>query len=160
MSLVIDLDSAFAESDFDNLENLMPFVSAEVASWRVDRARGQIVIELPASAERPSIEKKVRKLVAKVKPLRISPQPEYLVDCRNRAVPCQSDLFDLLVSRRDVIQHAPGIFSLHGKFQRMFSRLDGHLRALAESLHAEEAVYPVTIPLETLRKSKFFSHYP
>ena len=42
----------------------------------------------------------------------------------------------------------------------MFRRLDESLRNYALEQGAEEVTYPVTIPLGTLQKSKFFSHYP
>lgn len=158
-NLIIPVDIEFADSDFENLENLLPFVSSEIKNWSVDRPSRRIILDIEGS-EVDGVEEKVRRLIAKVKPLRASKDPAYLVDCSSQQVPHEADVFQLLLEKREIIQHAPGVFSLHGKFQRMFSRLDGHVRSLARKLQAEEVVYPVTISLETLRKSNFFSHYP
>ena len=160
MTLTVPLPAGLTDADFDNLQNLLGYVSADVVSFRIDRPASHVELSVRETADRPTIEEKIAQLVRKVRPLRPGQKVSSVADRLAETVPCREDVFRQLVEKREVIEHAPGIFSLHGKLQRMFRRLDESLRQYALEQGAEEVTYPVTIPLGTLQKSKFFSHYP
>ncbi len=160
MNITVSLPAGLAEADLDNLQNLLGYVSEDVLSFRIDRAAGQVELSVRETADRQVIEEKVAQLVRKVRPLRKVQDAAHVADRLAETAPCRDDVFRQLVEKREVIEHAPGVFSLHGKLQRMFRRLDESLRNYALEQGAEEVTYPVTISLGTLQKSKFFSHYP
>lgn len=160
MTITVPLGVVLTDADLDNLENLLGYVSADVTGFRLDRQASQIRLEVLATADVAAIEKKVGGLIRKARPLRSLQSAECVLDCTAQSVPCRDDVFQTLLEKREVIEHAPGTFSLHGRLQRMFRRLDESLRQFALAENAEEATYPVTISIPTLQKSKFFSHYP
>ncbi len=160
MTITVPLPAGLAEADFDNLQNLLGYVSADVISFRIDRTECRVELAVRETADRQVLEEKIAQLVRKVRPLRQVKTAGNVVDRLSETAPCRDDVFAQLVEKREVIEHAPGIFSLHGKLQRMFRRLDESMRNYALEQGAEEVTYPVTISLGTLQKSKFFSHYP
>jgi len=160
MTITLPLPLGLTEAELDNLQNLLGYLSADVTGFRIDRVASEVELATLETADRASLQEKVAHLVRKVRPLRPDRGGGLMVDRSQQTVPCKEDVFGQLIAKREIIEHAPGVFSLHGKLQHMFRRLDESLRDFALQQGAEEVTYPVTIALSTLQKSKFFSHYP
>jgi hypothetical protein len=110
----VNLPENFSDLDFENLENTMAFVSQEISSFSIDRNKKVIEIHLNRFEDTKNIEGKVQDLINKIH--NKAPQTEDLkiIFSTKFNVPNKSDVFSQLLQGQQVIEHGPGLYSLHG----------------------------------------------
>lgn len=156
----IDVDYPLTDRISENLQNSLAFVDKRIASFRLLREEGAVLLILREGADPVAIRAKAEKVIEVNRPMRPQDMTHVLFDNSTAEVPCREDIFAQLLTRGDVWEHAPGIFSLSGQVLEMYQALERHVLALAAAQGATEIILPVTTSLQTLNQSDFFKRTP
>ncbi|NNC64360.1 MAG: hypothetical protein HKN84_06215, partial [Gammaproteobacteria bacterium] len=159
-SLAVAIPPEYNDADFDNLQNALAYLSEDVESFSIDRPGFRVQVTLAGGADPAPIRARIGELTAKLISVPESNLTHTLFERKRRERLSDEGVFAELVRSRQVIEHGPGVFSLHGRFLELLHALDNKVVELANDMNAAPALYPVSIPLETLKKSNFFSSYP
>lgn len=85
---------------------------------------------------------------------------QILLDCRLKKVPGPKGILPALIEKKDIIQHAPGLFTTGGFFLKVQKQIDARLLQFVTSLGAEEVDFPLLVSIKPLRRTRILDNYP
>ena len=142
----------------EQLTNSLPFLDEAVIRFHVNLEENCVEVECSDHEER--VHERLESLVEKHRPLRKGDLVRVAYDQSALQVPCRTDVFAELLTRGDLYEHSPGIFSLSGQVLEMYRTLDNHLLHFAKTQQARDTVLPITTSLQTLNRADFFNRTP
>ncbi len=159
-SFEIKLDPELSELDLENIQNTLPYLTPEIERFEINREISCVSIWTQFNTNIEKIQKLVQDHIESIKPVEIQNKVRVIFDHSHIKPRNTSQILDALIERRELIEHGPGIFSLHGKLHQMYQGLDNTALNFAREQGAQESTFPITIRIDTLKKSNFFSSYP
>ena len=160
MDLKIPVAWMLTPQAIENLINSLPFVDERIASFAVDPEEGVIRLVITDAEYAERIQAKVMSLLEKHRPIRQGDMVKVMFDHSHVAISCQDDVFSQLMTRGDLFEHSPGVFSISGQVLQMYRTLDKKLLAFAATQNARDVVLPITTSLQTLNQAEFFKRTP
>ncbi len=160
MKLSIEIGFKAKESDFENLQTGLAYVSQDILNINIDKNKFLVILELKDGADRANIEEHVKEAIVKFKPVTDEDTVKVLHDFSEFEPVNKDDVFRALVGRGDISEYNEGYFALTGKLLKHMKIIDQSLLELSKEFNSEEVVFPITTQISNLNKHDFFKQTP
>jgi len=160
VKLSIDIGFKANETDIENLQTGLAYISQEVEGLTIDKEEQVIHFKLKAGSDASKLEALLKEAILKFRPFSEEDSTVILHDFSQFNILNSKDVFSVLVERGDIAEYNEGYFALGGKLLQNMKKIDEELLTFARSLSSSEVVFPITTQISNLNKHDFFKQTP